>query len=50
MRLILFGLFLKVVLADNLSILVDTGFAINVENMSAIDVWTLAFVWFSNLF
>ncbi len=44
MRLILFGLFLKVVLADNLSILVDTGFAINVENMSAIDVWTLAFL------
>ena len=38
MRLILFGLFLKVVLADNLSILVDNGFAINVENMSAIDV------------
>ena len=43
-RLILFGLFLKVVLADNLSILVDTGFTLEVKNMSAIDVWTLAFL------
>lgn len=43
-RFILFGLFLKVVLADNLSIFVDTGFAINIENISAIDVWTLAFL------
>jgi D-alanyl-lipoteichoic acid acyltransferase DltB (MBOAT superfamily) len=44
MRLILFGLFLKVVLADNLSILVDSGFIIDIQNMSAIDVWTLAFL------
>lgn len=43
-RFILFGLFLKVVLADNLSILVDSGFEIEVKNMSAIDVWTLAFL------
>ena len=43
-RFILFGLFLKVVLADNLSILVDSGFALEVQNMSAIDVWTLAFL------
>ena len=43
-RFILFGLFLKVVLADNLSILVDSGFTIEVKNMSAIDVWTLAFL------
>jgi D-alanyl-lipoteichoic acid acyltransferase DltB (MBOAT superfamily) len=43
-RFILFGLFLKVVLADNISILVDSGFAIDVEAMSALDVWTLAFL------
>lgn len=43
-RLILFGLFLKVVLADNISVLVDSGFEINPEYMSAIDVWTLAFL------
>lgn len=43
-RLILFGLFLKVVLADNISIFVDRGFAIEVENLSAIDIWTLAFL------
>ena len=43
-RFILFGLFLKVVMADNLSILVDSGFAIDVKYMSAIDVWTLAFL------
>ena len=43
-RFILFGLFLKVVLADNLSILVDSGFTLEVKNMSAIDVWTLAFL------
>jgi len=43
-RLILFGLFLKVVLADNVSIFVDRGFAIDIENLSAIDIWTLAFL------
>ena len=43
-RFILFGLFLKVVMADNLSVMVDSGFSMNVENMSAIDVWTLAFL------
>jgi alginate O-acetyltransferase complex protein AlgI len=43
-RFILFGLFLKVVLADNISIFVDRGFIIEVENLSAIDVWTLAFL------
>ena len=31
-------------MADNLSILVDSGFAIDVKYMSAIDVWTLAFL------
>ena len=43
-RLILIGLFLKTVLADNLSILVDSGFSMEVENISALDVWTLAFL------
>jgi alginate O-acetyltransferase complex protein AlgI len=44
LRLVIFGLFLKVVLADNLSTLVDQGFAISINVMSAIDVWTLAFL------
>jgi len=44
LRRILFGLFLKVVLADNISPLVDTGFQQPVSSMSAIDVWTLAFL------
>ena len=43
-RLILFGLFLKVVLADNISLLVDTGFSMQAKYLSAIDVWTLAFL------
>ena len=41
---IMYGLFLKVVLADNIAPLVDAGFQIPVESMSAIDVWTLAFL------
>jgi len=44
LRYILFGLFLKTVLADNISIFVDRGFAIDINNLSAIDVWTLAFL------
>ena len=40
LRLLIFGLFLKVVLADNLSNLVDQGFVISINLMSAIDVWT----------
>ena len=44
LRFILFGLFLKLVLADNISIFVDRGFIINVADLSAIDVWTLAFL------
>jgi len=43
-RRILYGLFLKVVLADNIAPLVDTGFAQPVGLMSALDVWTLAFL------
>ena len=37
-------LFLKVILADNLAPLVDSGFAIPISQMSAIDVWTLSFL------
>ena len=44
LRRILYGLFLKVVLADNIAPLVDTGFAMPVDTMSALDVWTLAFL------
>jgi alginate O-acetyltransferase complex protein AlgI len=41
---ILIGLFLKVVLADNINVLVDTGFASPPSTLSALDVWTLAFL------
>lgn len=43
-RRVLYGLFLKVVLADNISPLVDAGYAMPLETMSALDVWTLAFL------
>ena len=41
---ILYGLFLKVVIADNISPLVDSGFAQSLDSLSALDVWTLAFL------
>lgn len=41
---ILIGLFLKVVFADNISLFVDEGFALSVSSLSAIDIWTLAFL------
>ncbi len=41
---IVYGLFLKVVLADNISPLVDQGFALQTSALSAIDIWTLAFL------
>ena len=41
---ILMGLFLKVVLADNISPFVDEGFALSNASLTAIDVWTLAFL------
>ena len=44
LRRIIYGLFLKVVLADNIAPLVDTGFGMPIETMSALDVWTLAFL------
>jgi D-alanyl-lipoteichoic acid acyltransferase DltB (MBOAT superfamily) len=40
-RRVLYGLFLKVVLADNIASLVDEGFAQNINFLSAIDIWTL---------
>jgi len=44
LRWVIYGLFLKVVLADNLAPLVDDGFAQPVSTLSALDVWTLAFM------
>lgn len=43
-RRILVGLFLKVVLADNIAGLVDNGFTQAPASLSALDVWTLAFL------
>jgi len=43
-RRVLYGLFLKVVLADNIAPLVDAGYSMPLETMSALDVWTLAFL------
>ena len=42
LKRILYGLFLKVALADNISPLVDDGFNVNPNSLSAIDVWMLA--------
>lgn len=44
LKRVLYGLFLKVVLADNISPLVDEGFALDPAMLSAIDVWMLAFL------
>lgn len=44
LRRILFGLFLKVVLADNIAPFVDSGFEHPVSALSALDVMTLAFL------
>jgi len=41
---IIYGLFLKVVLADNIAPLVDTGFSITASELSALDVLTLSFL------
>ena len=43
-RRVLYGLFLKVVLADNIAPIVDKGFETPLLAMSALDVWTLAFL------
>jgi len=44
LKRILAGLFLKVVLADNIADLVDAGFSLRPETLGAFDVWTLAFL------
>ena len=44
LRRVCVGLFLKVVLADNLAPEVDAGFALPTAALPAIDVWTLAFL------
>ena len=44
LRRILYGLFLKVVIADNIAPLVDSGFGLPISEISALDVWTLAFL------
>jgi D-alanyl-lipoteichoic acid acyltransferase DltB (MBOAT superfamily) len=41
---VLQGLFLKVVIADNIAPFVDEGFAMNLSGLSALDVFTLAFM------
>jgi len=41
---IIYGLFLKVILADNIAPLVDAGFNSSIDQLSAIDVWTLSFL------
>jgi len=43
-RRVLYGLFLKVVIADNISSLVDVGYGLPLETLSALDVWTLSFL------
>ena len=44
LRRVLYGLFLKVVIADNIAPLVDNAFSQATESLSALDVWTLAFL------
>jgi D-alanyl-lipoteichoic acid acyltransferase DltB (MBOAT superfamily) len=41
---ILFGLFLKVVITDNIAPIVDQIYSVPVNGLSAIDVWTKAFL------
>ena len=41
---ILFGLFLKVVITDNIAPIVDQIYNVPVDDLSAIDVWTKAFL------
>ena len=44
LKRILYGLFLKVLLADNISPLVDEAFSVDSNSLSAIDVWMMAFL------
>jgi D-alanyl-lipoteichoic acid acyltransferase DltB (MBOAT superfamily) len=43
-KFIVIGFFLKTVLADNIALFVDEGFQSDVRYISALDVWTLAFL------
>lgn len=43
-RRLVYGFFLKVVLADGISPLVDNGFSQSPEFLTALDIWTLAFL------
>jgi alginate O-acetyltransferase complex protein AlgI len=44
LRRIIYGIFLKVVIADNIAPFVDEGFAGSIASMSALDVITLSFL------
>jgi D-alanyl-lipoteichoic acid acyltransferase DltB (MBOAT superfamily) len=44
LRRILMGLFLKVVLADNIAPMINDGFASRISALSALDVWVLTFL------
>jgi len=50
LKRILFGLFLKVVLADNIAPLVDEAFASNLDLFSAFDVLTISFLFGFQIF
>lgn len=41
---VILGLFLKVVIADNIAPFVDAGFSLPAESLLPLDVWTLAFL------
>lgn len=43
-RRIIIGLAMKVILADNIAPLVDAGFSSDLSTLSALDIWTLAFL------
>ena len=44
LKRILYGFFLKVVLADNIASIVNEGFVIDPNQLGGLDVWTLAFL------
>ena len=50
LKRIVYGLFLKVVLADNLAPLIDDAFALNLNVLSAIDVITMSFLFGFQIF
>lgn len=44
LRRLLYGLFLKVCIADGIAPLVDEGYLVDPSELSGVDVWTLAFL------